>query len=166
MRLARWEPWVRDVLATSPAVAEVAPFSKVGIHHKPCGTAVQFTTGAQVYVQWVRASGGAGDDHSVPEEPVTGPAPEPVEVPDLPTSGRLPMRQVEAHLVALISNAAHPEIQRVTGKAAVQGEDGPRPYGIEVRFHSGHTQYGLFLHTLPAGTAPTQEGEFQQRKEI
>ncbi|GAA4157506.1 hypothetical protein [Actinomadura keratinilytica] len=164
MRLARWEPWVRDVLAQSPAIAEVAPFSESGVD-KPCGTTIRLATGARVDIQWVRASG-PGDDHSVPEEPVTGPAPEPVEVPDLPTSGRLPMRQVEAHLVALINNAANAEIQRVSGKAAVQGEDGPRPYGIEVRFHSGHVNYGVLLHTLPAGTAPTQEGEFQQRKEI
>ncbi|GLZ16147.1 hypothetical protein Acsp04_63820 [Actinomadura sp. NBRC 104425] len=164
MRLARWEPWVRDVLAASPAVAEVAPFAEAGIDHKPCGTTIRFATGAQVYVQWVRASG-AGDDHSVPEEPVTGTPPEPVTVPDLPTSGRLPMRQVEQHLAALINNAGSPEIKSVTGKAAA-GEDGPRPYGLEVQFHSGHTNYGLFLHTLPAGAKPTQEGEFQQRKEI
>ena len=166
MRLARWEPWVRDVLAGSPAIAKVAPFNAVDIHHKPCGTAVQFQAGAQVYVQWIRASGGAGDDHSIPEEPVTGPAPEPVEVPDLPTSGRLPMRQVEAHLVALITNAANPEIKSVAGKAQQNGEDGPRPYGLEIQYYSGHVNYGLFLHTLPAGAQPSKEGEFQQRKEI
>jgi hypothetical protein len=152
---------VRGILAEAPGVASVAPFADEGITDKPCGNVITLSTGARLYVQWVRTAAAGGEDQSQPEVPVTGQAPEPVGVPALPASGRTSMALVEEFLVAVITNGKSDEIKSVSGKTDRSGQ---QPYGLTIAMHSGANVYGLFLHTLPAGQSPG--GEFQQREEV
>ena len=161
MRLSRWEPWVREVLAEAPGVGSVTSFADAGFTDKPCGTIITLASGARLYVQWVRTSVSGGEDQSQPEEPKTGPALDPVGVPALPTSGPVSMSLIEEWLVAVITNGGSDEIRSVSGKSDRSGQ---QPYGLSVAMHSGAVVYGLFLHTLPAGTSPGEE--FKQRHEV
>lgn len=164
MRLPRWVPWVRDVLAGSPAITEVQAFADAGITDKPCGHVIRLRSGGSVAVQWVRTSASGGEDQSQPEEPVTGQPPEPVTLPELPASGRVALTLVEEHLAALIVNGGNDEIRAVERTSRRPGES--TKCGLNVHMHSGATVYGVFLHTAPAGTSLTSGGEFQQREEV
>lgn len=163
MRLPRWAPWVHDVLNGSPAITQVQTFADAGIRDKPCGHVVRLRTGATIAVQWVRTSASGGEDQSQPEEPVTGEPPAPVEVPDLPASGKVPLTLVEAHLAALILGAANPEVRAV--ERTSQRPDGGK-CGVNVHMHSGATVYAVFLHTAPAGAGFSSGGEYRQREEV
>lgn len=167
MRLPRWAPWIGEVLANSPAITDVTPFEAAGITHKPCGHVVTLRTGARVYLQWVRtAATVVDDDHAKPEQGVPGAPTEVVPEVTLPTSGQIPLRLIEQHLVALIANTEHPEIAEVVAKSDVDSSTTPPgPCRVAVHFHSGASIIGLFLHTLPAGSSPGRE-EFRQRQEI
>lgn len=165
MRLARWEPWVRDVLNGSPVITGVQRFADAGITTRPCGHVITLRTGATVAVQWVRTSASGGEDQSQPEQPVTGEPPAPVTLPELPASGRVPLTLVEEHLAALITNGGSAEVRAVERKST-RPDAGPRPCGLTIHMHSGADVFGVFLHTVPAGADLTSGGEFQQRKEV
>lgn len=164
MRLPRWAPWVQDVLAGSPAITGVQSFADAGITGKPFGHVITLRTGAKVAVQWVRTSASGGEDQSQPEEPVTGEPPARVTLPELPASGRVPLRLVEEHLAALIAGGGSNEIRAVERKS-VRAEPGPRPCGLTVHMHSGADVFGVFVHMAPAG-ASFSGGEFEQREEV
>lgn len=166
MRLPRWAPWVREVLQGSPAITGVKPFAEAGIQDKPVGHIITLRTGATVAVQWVRTSADGNDDHSLPEEPVTGEPPTAVTLPELPSSGRTSLALVEEHLAALITNGGSSEIRAVERKS-VRPEPGPRPYSVIVHMHSGAKVVGLFLRSAPAGASIGQGGgEYQNRDEV
>lgn len=163
MRLTRWDPWIAEVLAGSPAIGSVQTFAEAGIRDKPCGHVITLRTGAKVAVQWVRTSASGGEDQEQPEQPVQGEPPAAVEVPDLPASGRVPLATVEAHLAALILGAQQPEVRAVERTSQ---RPGSKKCGVNVHMHSGATVYGVFLHTAPAGAGFSSGGEYQQREEV
>ncbi|WP_433225670.1 hypothetical protein [Actinomadura formosensis] len=121
-------------------------------------------TGAKIAVQWVRTSASGGEDQDQPEEPVTGEPPASVTLPELPASGRVPLRLVEEHLAALITGGGSNEIRAVERKS-VRADPGPRPCGLTVHMHSGADVFGVFVHMTPAG-ASFSGGEFEQREEV
>lgn len=157
--------WAEPVIGQSPAVAAV---DRMPDGDPPCVTRVELATGAQIYLQWV---GGAPPTGAAPAgEPdpaVTGPAPAPVQVPELATRGHLRTADVEQHLAALLANGGHDQIVDVSGYSTDPklGSD-TQPYGIRVRFHDGSEVYALFRYTLPRGAAPSSGGEFKQREEV
>lgn len=165
MRLPRWAPWIEGVLTGSPAITGVRSFADAGITDRPCGHVITLRTGATIAVQWVRTSASGGEDQSQPEEPVTGEPPAPVTLPELPTSGRVPLRLVEEHLAALIAGGGSDEIRAVERKSQ-RPDPGARPCGINVHMHSGASVYGVFLYTAPAGASIGSGGEFRQREEV
>ena len=164
MRLDRFEPFVIDTIraAASPAIARAEPFSAAGAD-RPHGVVIRTATGGQAHLQLVRTSPPTGDDWAKPEQPVTGPVPVRVPVPTLP-AGRLPAADLEAWIVALLTNAANPEIAEVRGFAGA-----PRSYhriGVAVRCHSGAMIYALPLHAVPAGQTVDPRKEHQPAEVI
>ena len=167
MKPRRFRPWAEEQIRKSPAVAsvEAIPDDRPG-HDYLIYTHVTFTTGAKVIIHMVGTSpsvggGAVGEDDAT----VTGPAPEPVKVPELATSGRLKTRDIEQHLAALLNNAGSDEIRDVAGYSQHPqlGSD-QQPYGIRIRFHDESAVYALFWKMAPAGGQPG--GEFQQREEV
>lgn len=165
MRLPRWAPWIEDILRGSPAIGQVRTLADDGITDPRYGHILTLRTGAQIALQWVRTSAATGEDHSEPEVPVTGEPLAPVELPDLPASGRVPLELVEAHLAALIINGSHPEIRAVERKSQ-RPDPGPRPCCVTVHCYSQADIFGLFWQAAPAGAALSSGGDFQQRKEV
>ncbi|MFC4055892.1 hypothetical protein ACFOY4_39915 [Actinomadura syzygii] len=163
MRLPRWAPWIEDVLNGSPSVTGVQTFAAAGIKDKPCGHVITLRTGATVALQWVRTAATGGEDQSQPEEPVTGKPSAPVELPDLPASGRIQLSLIEAHVAALIANGGSDEVSSV--ERTSQRPDSKK-CGVNVRMHSGANVYGVFLYTAPAGASFNSGGEYQQREEV
>jgi hypothetical protein len=165
MKPAHFAPWAEQTIGQSPAVASV---TRVPDADPPCVTRVELATGAQIYLQWI---GGAPPSGSAPVgEPdpvVTGPAPAPVQVPELATRGNLRTADVEQHLAALLNNGGHDQLADVSGYSAdpKMGSD-QQPYGIRIRFHDGSAVWALFRYTLPRGQQPSSGGEFKQREEV
>lgn len=153
--------WAEQVIGQSPAVAAVARSED---RELPFASRVELATGAQVHVQWVGASPPRPVD---PDNPVTGPPPAPVKLPDLGTSGRLRTGDIEQHLAALLNNAGHDQILDVTGYSVdpVLGSEEQR-YGVRIRFHDESAVFGLFRHTLSAGQQASKATEFKQRDEL
>ncbi|MEV3925138.1 hypothetical protein [Actinomadura coerulea] len=166
MRLPRWAPWVEDVLKGSPAFSSVQSFADAGITDPQYGHVITLRTGAQIMLQWARTSPPAGDLGE--EAIVTGEPPARMTLPELPTTGRTPLRLVEEHLAALIANAAaegNPEIRAVERKSTRE-DPGPRPCCVIVRMHSGADVFGTFRKTAPAGANLSSGSDFQQREEV
>lgn len=162
MRLPRWAPWIEGVLEGSPAITGVQTFADAGITDPRYGHVITLRTGAQIALQWVRTSPPSGDVGD--EVPVTGEPPAPQTLPELPTSGRTPLRLIEQHLAALIAGGGNTEIRAVERKS-VRADAGPRPCCVVVRLHSGADIFGVFRSMAPAG-ASFSGGEFQQREEV
>lgn len=161
MKPQDWQPWAEQVIGQSPAVTAVARSDDAD---PPFVTRIAFAAGAQVHVQWVGTSPPKPSD---PDNPVVGPPPAPVKVPELPSSGRLRTADVEAHLVALLNNGGNDQILDVAGYSAdpkLGSED--QPYGIRVRFHDESAVYGLFRHTLPRGQQAGTGTVFKQLAEL
>lgn len=154
-------PWAEQVISQSPAVAAVARSEDTAPPH---ASRIELAAGPQVHVQWVGASPPRPAD---PDNPVTGPPPAPVTVPDLATSGRLRTGDIEQHLAALLTNAGHDQILDVTGYSADPrlGSEEQR-YGIRIRCHDESAVYGLFRHTLSRGQQASSATEFKQRDEL
>ncbi|WP_141583547.1 hypothetical protein [Actinomadura sp. WMMA1423] len=138
-------------------------FAEAGIADPRYGHVITLRTGATIGLQWVRTSPPTGDDQE--EVPVTGEPPTPLTLPELPSSGRTPLRLIEQHLAALIANGENPEIRAVEQKSA-RGDTGPRPCGVIVRMHSGADIFGVFRSMASAGASLSSGGEFQQREEV
>lgn len=165
MRLPRWVPWVEEVLKGSPAITGVQSFAEAGITDPQYGHVITLRTGARIQLQWMRTSPPSGDlgDEAI----VTGEPPARATLPELPSTGRTPLRMVEEHLVALIANAAaesNAEIRTVEQKSTREAP-GPRPCCVIVRMHSGADIFGAFRSLAPAG-AGFSGGEHQQREEV
>lgn len=162
MRLPRWIPWVEDVLKGSPAIAKVESFAEAGITDPRYGHVITLR-GARVEIQWVRTSPPSGDlgDEAI----VTGEPPARVTLPELPSSGKTPVRLIEQHLVALIANGGNTEIRTVEQKSTRE-DAGPRPCCVVVRMHNGSDVFGVFRSLAPAGASIGQGGNFQQRDEV
>ncbi|SNR27201.1 hypothetical protein [Actinomadura mexicana] len=163
MRLPRWAPWVEDVLKGSPAITGVKLFADAGITDPQYGHVITLRTGAQVALQWTRTSPPSGDLGE--ETPVTGEPPASQTLPELPSTGRTPLRLIEQHIAALIANGANPEVKTVERKS-VREDAGPRPCCVIVRMHSGADIFGVFRSLAPAGGSISQGGDFQQREEV
>lgn len=73
MRVRRFEAWMKELIeaADHPEVVKVETFAEGGYTDKPVGLHVVFASGAETYVQFVRASPPGGDDHSKPEYVIT-----------------------------------------------------------------------------------------------
>jgi hypothetical protein len=162
MRLPRWVPWIEEVLNGSPAITSVQSFADAGITDPRYGHVITLRTGARIQLQWTRTSPPSGDlgDEAI----VTGEPPARVTLPELPSTGRTPLRDIERHLVALIANAGNPEIKTVEQKSTRE-DAGPRPCCVIVRFHNGADIFGAFRSLAPAG-AGFSGGEHQQREEV
>ncbi|NDU71237.1 hypothetical protein GWI34_01170 [Actinomadura sp. DSM 109109] len=163
MRLPRWAPWVEEVLKGSPAITSVKPFADAGITDPRYGHVITLRTGAQVALQWARTSPPSGDLGE--ESHVTGEPPAAQTLPELPSTGKTPLRLIEAHIAALIANGANPEIKAVERKS-VREDAGPRPCCVIVRMHSGADVFGVFRSLAPAGASISQGSDFQQREEV
>lgn len=162
MRLPRWTPWVQDVLEGSPAITSVRSFADAGITDPQYGHVITLRT-AQVALQWARTSPPSGDlgDEAI----VTGEPPAAMTLPELPATGKTPLRLIEEHIAALIAGGGNGEIRAVERKS-VREDAGPRPCCVIVRMHSGADVFGVFRSLAPAGASIGQGGDFRQREEV
>lgn len=164
MRLPRWMPWIEGLLEGSPAITGVKTFADAGITDPRYGHVITLRTGAQALLQWVRTSPPTGDQSE--EVVVTGEPPATQTLPELPASGRTPLRLIEQHLAALIANGANPEIRAVERTSTRDDVDPRRPCCVVVRMHSGADIVALFRNLAPAGANLNSGDEFQQREEV
>lgn len=163
VRIRRFHPWAEEQISKSHAVASVEPVQG----DTPFVSRITFRSGSQVVLQWVGTAPPGGDHPDSDEKIVTGTPPEPVEVPDLATSGQLKTAEIERHFAALINNGRHNELAAVRGYTQIPGRDqGNQPYGLRIDCHSGATIYGLFRHILSHGQQPTTQTEFKQREAV
>lgn len=154
MRIERFEGYFHQAIAGAGApYASVDTFAAAGITDPRFGLIVRLATGAGLHLQLVEYNGPPHEDREVPEEPVTGPSPTPVDVPELPARAPIRIADVDAHLRALVVNAAHPEVASVElrGRAPVGGACQP---GIRVTMHSGRVVIVMHRHTLRPGDHP------------
>ena len=163
MRLPRWMPWIEGVLTGSPAITSVQSFADAGITDPKFGHVITLRTGAQIMLQWVRTSPPSGDLGD--EETVTGEPPAAQTLPELPSTGRTPLRLIEQHLAALIANGRNAEIRAVEQKSTRE-DAGPRPCCVIVRMHNGSDVFGVFRSLASAGASLSSGGDFQQREEV
>ena len=165
MKPAPFRPWAEQQFTASPAIASVdAVQDERADHAYITYTHVTLATGAKIVIHWV---GTAPPKPADPDNPVTGPPPEPVKVPELPSTGRAKTAEVEAHLAALLNNGGHDQILDVTGYSTDPAlGSAEQPYGLRVRFHDESIVFGLFRYTLPRGQQPSSGGEFKQREEV
>lgn len=161
MKPGDFRRWAEQVFTQSPAVASVTTVRDVA---EVDVSRIELATGAAIHMHWVGTSPPKPED---PENPVTGPPPAPVKIPELSTSGRLRMADIEAHLAALLTNAGNDQVLDVAGYSADPklGSD-EQPYGLRVRFHDESAAFGLFRHTLPKGQQAGRNTEFKQRREV
>lgn len=153
MRTTRFAPWITAMLAAgpAPAVTSVQPWDGA-----LCGVAVGLDNGATVLLGWVRACGPGGDDHTQPERPVTGEPLPPVQVPELVADGgRYRLVDLEAYLVAVVTNAGHPEVAAVRGYSS--DPRASKPAGLRITCYSGAEWFGSIVHAIPRGSRPRAE---------
>lgn len=170
MEPGRYRPWAEEHLRQSPAITSVDAVQLTGEDAHITETHVRFATGATVVLHWV-GTDQVGGPNLNPDGSIvtTGPLPEQVPVPELATSGRLRMVDIEAHLAAVLNNAGHPEVARVVGynqEPDPNREHRTLPYGIRVYCHSGANVIGTIEHTLPPGSRPGPDTRFKQREEV
>ncbi|TDD69791.1 hypothetical protein [Actinomadura rubrisoli] len=163
MKLNRWQPWAEQTLNDAKSAAVTGVESLDG---DPRCSRITLANGAAIHVQWVRTApptGDGGDEEKI----ITGEAPAPVDVPDVPVTGKVPTAELERHLAALLANGGNPELISVIGYSQDPklGSD-RQPFGVRVLCHSGAVIFGLFRHTLGAGQTPTQESTFKQRETL
>jgi hypothetical protein len=170
MKPDRYRTWAEEHLRQSPAITSVDAVQRTGEDAHITDTHVTFTTGAKVIVHWVGADQVGGPNRN-PDGSIatTGPAPERVPVPELATSGRLRLLDIEAHLAAVLNNGGHPEVVKVVGRQ--QDSDPNHEHrdlecGLRVHCHSGADVFGIFEHTLPPGSRPGPDTKFKQREEV
>ncbi|MFG1858536.1 hypothetical protein ACGFJT_42360 [Actinomadura geliboluensis] len=161
MRLVRFDPWAREVLAMSPAFAAVQSFAEIGTTDPRYGALVTLAAGSKVKLQFVRASG-PGGDVSEEEEISTGDPVAAVEPVEVPASGPVQLRVFEQHLVALFTNTGHQEIKSVRGFSCRPESSSSQKYGVEITFHTNAVVYVLFRAADQAGRA---SDPMQQQKQ-
>lgn len=167
MRLNRFMIYLGALLdeAVSP-VAKVETFADCDFTaYKPVGWRVHFESGAQIYIQVVRACGPRGD-HG--DEPI-------VEGDQLPTvdppafvdpTGRVDVAGFEGWLAALCINGGSREISAVRRFSRGEGRTSYHRHGVAVDFHAGDSVFLYFVHTLPPGSRFTPDREYQTLERI
>ena len=170
MKPAAFRPWAEQQLATSPAVASVKGVPDERPENAYITyTHITFGTGAKVVIHWVGSDPLGGKKANPDGSPVVGPPPAPVPVPDLATTGRLKLLDVETHIAAVLNNGRHEEVAEVLGyhqRPDPKREKRTMQYGIHVGCHSGESVTGLIIHTLPSGKQPTPQTLYRQLKEF
>lgn len=166
MRPSRFRVWAEEQIRQSPAIASVEPVQAKPPNEHITYSHVTLATGARITVHWIGGSPvGANTPHI--DDVITGSPPEPVKVPELATSGRLRVVDIEAHLVALITNGGHEEVESVVASSQQPSiyTDGTS-YAIRVSCHSGHSVTGYFRYILSGGEQPSPSTEFRKREEV
>lgn len=157
MRSPRFRQWITSLVdAALPEQirrvdwADTGIVDDPGVGHHTFGLVLTSPAGGTTYLMWVHGAPPGGDDHDKPEKIVEGEAPAPVPIPELaPDShGRLPIRDLEQWLAAVLLSSGSREVERVEINPSRQ--DG-RPGGLKIHWHSGGVAYGLFSYTLARG---------------
>jgi len=164
MRLSRFTTYLMGQIAEAadPAIDVAVTFADDTdqFHDKPAGVRFRFTTGAQIYVQTVRASPPGGDVGG--ERIVEGAAAlPPVALPNLDvTSGKVDVARFENWLAAVVTNGGSREIARVRRYSRGEGKSAARRPGVGVDFHSGTEICLLFVYALSAGQPLRADREY------
>jgi hypothetical protein len=157
----RFETYLAGQLQPGRALRNVQTFETAGYTVRGSGFVLGFESGASVYVQIVRASPSGGEGHGRPEVIVEGEPPAPVGTPQLEAhGGRVSVADIEHYLAAAVVNGGSREIRKVTCFSEQQRTSQANKYGVTVEFHSGGTNYLLFVHTLSPGRRPSTDAEF------
>lgn len=159
MRIDRFEGHLHELISKAGAPYESAEtFAQAGITDPWYGVVVHLATGATLHLQLIEQDGPPGEDRDQPEEPVTGPAPEPLAVPELPARAPVKIADIDSHLYALVNNSGHPEI------AEVQRPSG-QP-GIKAVMHSKRKVLVMYRYTLKPGEHPSESNLHKLRAEV
>ncbi|GIH97932.1 hypothetical protein ACFFMN_05235 [Planobispora siamensis] len=146
-----------DAIRAHPAevITSVESFAAAGITDKPVGAHIEFASGAQLLVQMVGTAPSGG--RAAAEQIVEGPAPDPLPpVPLVADGERIRLADVQAWLIATLTNAGNTEIATIT---ATTGQ--AHRYGISVRCHSGATCVAYFLAGLRPGQRLGAHADYQ-----
>lgn len=171
MRYPRFDELFSEVLTKNPdpALVKIETFGEIGYAkvsgrdgHPLTGGAypdnrrLTFSTGGQVYIQFVHSSPPGGDNYLEPERIVEADKPlDPVPVPAIDTSsGSIRIADVQAWLLAGFRNAGSREIVEVS-----PGSGGSS--AIIIKFANGAGAYGIWVHTLRRGQQADPKRECQ-----
>lgn len=172
MRDIRFQPWLtglvdaalpdHEVTRTDWAETGVADDPGVGDH--TFGLVLGSPAGGSVYMQWTHGAPPGGDPSDRDERIVEGEPPAPVPAVRLQpgADGKLPVRELEAWLHAVIVNSGCREIEVVERFSdRPDSERGTHPYGLCIRFHNGGEAYGILWYTLPAGARRVPDAKYR-----
>lgn len=166
VRPARFETHLLQLIRDDPQPTGAWTFAACGVSDPPLGVVLGLPTGALVYLQCA-ALPYTGDHYDRPEQPATGPAPQPLSMPVLPSpAGLTPLVLVERYLGALLTADTGGELALLELYA---DRDKPTsvPHGLTAIFHNGSRIFLYARHCVPAGRQLNGgEAPFRRRDSI